>query len=154
MAGEYYSGIRKTRRRGDLWETIGKERKTKRAAVEHSRGEGTEMRVEQAWIEQPVVKGSLSPVRIKNVFFGISSPCFSFFYCCSAAFSAWLLPPSSLWVESEEDTSVGQTLPLTGGHPSPWGGTPWGRGTVCGSQDSHLLLSCRLNLGKLFSQLE
>lgn len=38
------------------------------AAVAHSRGEGTETRVEQAWIKQPVVKGSLSPARIKKIF--------------------------------------------------------------------------------------
>lgn len=56
------------RKRGDLWETIGEERKRKMAAVEHSRGEGTETRVEQAWIKQPVVKGSLSPARIKKIF--------------------------------------------------------------------------------------
>lgn len=156
MAGEYYSGIRKTRKRGDLWETIGEERKTRRVAVEHSRGEGTEMRVEQAWIKQPVVKGSLNPVRIKKILavpalaFSTAALLASVPGCCLPAVSFAKLA----WLESEEMTSVGHTLPLTVGCPSPWHGMLWGRRTGCGSWDSHPLLSSRLNLKKLFSQLE
>ena len=149
MAEECYSGIRKTRKRGNFWETIGEERKIRRAAVEHSRGEGTEMRVEQAWIKQPVVKGSLSPVRIKKIFSVSVVPALAFStaallasvpgYCLLAGFFAKLV-----WLESEEITSVRHTLPLTGGCPSPWHGMLQGRGTSCSSRDSHPLLSSRL----------
>lgn len=39
----------------------------RRAAVKHSRGEGTELSVQQFRMKQPVIKGSLSLARIETV---------------------------------------------------------------------------------------
>lgn len=115
------------------------------------------MSVEQAWIKQPVVKGSSSPVRINKTFlvpavsalaFSVAALLASVPGCCLLAVSFAKL----VWLESEEIIFVGCTLPLTASCPSPWHGMLCGRGTGWGSRSFPLLFSA-LSPWKLFSSL-
>jgi len=77
------------------------------------------MRVEQAWIKQPVVKGRSSPIRMEKIFSVSAVPGLAFTTAALLASvpGGCLLAVSFAklaWLESEEITSVGHTLPLTG----------------------------------------
>lgn len=126
--------------------------------MEHWRGGGTEMRLEQAWIKhQEWLKPSL---KRESIF----SSCFCFFYI-SAGVGAWLLTPQSsfckasvAWVRG--NPVWGDTLPLTEGVPAP--GTACCRGKMgCGTRtppsplrQSEPLRTCSPNLSQAFKHAE